>query len=195
MLKIITLKSDTSDKIYKDLCETMERQGVFAGCGSPDDKWVCGRWENDIDFLAWLTVMIGGAILPDEMIKTGETVESKELTQAEKFALEKVNEELISTIKESLKVQPEKQYTAGELLINALNEIGADGLVNSEHQCGCGDREGWFLCCDINLDDCRAAKWRDCQECSKNGQCDYQREYEVTDGCYYVLEEGMGRSV
>ena len=60
--KQIVLKPETKDNIYTELCNTMERQGVFLSCGSCDDKWVIGKWEDGIDFMAWCVAMGLGSI-------------------------------------------------------------------------------------------------------------------------------------
>ena len=57
--KKITLNESATDAAYKDLCETMEKQGVFAGCGNCDDKWIIGKWEDEEDYLDWACAMFG----------------------------------------------------------------------------------------------------------------------------------------
>lgn len=63
MLRTITLKPDTPDNVYTDLCNTMTKQGVFNACGNCDDKWVMGRWEDEFDYLAWSVAMGLGKII------------------------------------------------------------------------------------------------------------------------------------
>jgi len=55
--KKITLKPATQNHIYTTLCNKMEEQGVFIACGSCDDKWIKGKWEDEVDFLAWCVAM------------------------------------------------------------------------------------------------------------------------------------------
>ena len=56
-LKKIVLKPETKDHIYTSLCNKMEKQGVFKACGSCDDKWIIGQWEDVVDFFAWCVAM------------------------------------------------------------------------------------------------------------------------------------------
>jgi hypothetical protein len=49
----IILNPETEDRIYTELCDKMERQGVLRACGSCDDKWVMGKWDSEEDYLAW----------------------------------------------------------------------------------------------------------------------------------------------
>jgi len=53
----IKLKPTTKDQVYTELCNTMEQQKVFVGCGNCDEKWVIGQWEDEMDFLAWSVAM------------------------------------------------------------------------------------------------------------------------------------------
>ena len=64
--KQIVLKQATQDRVYTKLCNIMEKQGVFMACGSCDDKWVMGKWENEIDFLAWCVAMGMGMATPTQ---------------------------------------------------------------------------------------------------------------------------------
>ena len=57
IIRQVRLKEDTPDKIYTAFCNLMERQGVFVACGSPDDKWINLRFENELDYLAWMIAM------------------------------------------------------------------------------------------------------------------------------------------
>lgn len=63
--KKITLKKNVKDHEYTALCNRMEKQGVFLTCGSPDDKWIIGQWEDEIDFFAW-SVSMGIAKIVDK---------------------------------------------------------------------------------------------------------------------------------
>lgn len=58
--KQIKLKPETPDSTYTDLCDIMQKQDVFVACGSCDDKWILGKWENEMDFAAWLFCCISG---------------------------------------------------------------------------------------------------------------------------------------
>lgn len=58
-----------------------------------------------------------------------------------------------------------------DLIIKKLEEMGADGLVCIENDCGCGTIDDNLMCCDCpSLTDCEPAKRR-------------------ADGRYYILEE------
>ena len=46
-----------------------------------------------------------------------------------------------------------------DLLRAALTEMGADGLCNPDHECGCGIEE-LSPCGCVNLSECVAAKYR-----------------------------------
>jgi len=56
-IRQIVLKKDTPDAVFTFLCETMTERGVFRACGSCDDKWIIGIWENESDYLAWATAL------------------------------------------------------------------------------------------------------------------------------------------
>ena len=68
IMKRIDLKSETKDADYTTLCNTMTKQGVFKACGNCDEKWVIGKWEDDIDFLAWSVAMGLGKLVPSPTI-------------------------------------------------------------------------------------------------------------------------------
>lgn len=55
MIVKIKLKNKTSDNDYTQLCNKTENQGIFVACGNCDDKWIMLRFDNNIDYLAWLT--------------------------------------------------------------------------------------------------------------------------------------------
>ena len=57
IIKKIILKPSASDKTYTEMCNLMEKQGVFVSCGSPNDKWILGKWDNEIDFMAWCVAL------------------------------------------------------------------------------------------------------------------------------------------
>ena len=57
IVRKITLKSETTDKTYRELIETAEAQGIFVACGNCDDKWIIAKFENGLDYLAWLVAM------------------------------------------------------------------------------------------------------------------------------------------
>jgi len=61
--RIIQLNLDTPDSIYTDICNIMENQGVFVRCGSPDDKWIEGKWPDEEAYMAWLAAIgVGGKV-------------------------------------------------------------------------------------------------------------------------------------
>jgi len=53
----IVLNPETQDHIYTELCSRMEKQEVFVTCGNCDDKWIIGKWEDEVDFLVWCVAM------------------------------------------------------------------------------------------------------------------------------------------
>lgn len=53
IIKKLTLKETTSDKEYTELCNTLEKQGVFRGCGNCDNKWIVVGFKDEVDYLAW----------------------------------------------------------------------------------------------------------------------------------------------
>ena len=55
--KQITLKPDTPDATYTAMCNMMEKQGVFVACGSQNDKWIIGNWDNEEDYFAWIVAL------------------------------------------------------------------------------------------------------------------------------------------
>ena len=57
ILRTIQIKSTIPDHEYTELCNLMEKQGVFKACGSCDDKWIMVQFDDEIDYLAWLTAM------------------------------------------------------------------------------------------------------------------------------------------
>ena len=57
--KKINLKPETPDSAYTKMCNFMEKQGVFVACGSCDEKWIIGKWEDELDFLAWYSALAG----------------------------------------------------------------------------------------------------------------------------------------
>lgn len=58
-IKKIVLKPETQDHIYTKICNRMEKQGVFMACGNCDDKWIMGKWDDEVDFFAWCVAMDG----------------------------------------------------------------------------------------------------------------------------------------
>ena len=68
MKRKITLKESATDAEYKELCEMMERQDVFAGCGNCDNKWIMGKWENETDFAAWCIATLGMEVVSETEI-------------------------------------------------------------------------------------------------------------------------------
>lgn len=57
VIKKIALSQKMPTGDYTELCNIMERQGVFVACGNVEQKWVIGRWEDDLDFFAWCVAM------------------------------------------------------------------------------------------------------------------------------------------
>ncbi len=57
IIRKIGLNKEIPNKIYTELCNICERQGVFMACGSPEDKWIQVQFENEVAYLAWLTAM------------------------------------------------------------------------------------------------------------------------------------------
>jgi hypothetical protein len=55
----IKLKESSTDADYTKLCNLMEKQGVFKACGSCDDRWIMGVWEDELDYTAWALAMCG----------------------------------------------------------------------------------------------------------------------------------------
>lgn len=66
-----------------------------------------------------------------------------------------------------------------EMLQKALREMGADGLVNPDEECGC-DIDDLAPCECLNLGECHAAKWVK----PKKDDPDYLEEFE--DGYFKV---------
>ena len=54
IIKRIDLNPTTSDKVYKQLVEICERDGVFLSCGNPDNKYIIVKFEDAIDEAAWI---------------------------------------------------------------------------------------------------------------------------------------------
>ena len=57
ILRTIKLKDSTPDNKYTEFCNLVEKQGVFKACGSCDDKWIMVQFDDEVDYLAWLTHM------------------------------------------------------------------------------------------------------------------------------------------
>jgi hypothetical protein len=57
VIKKVSFKKDTSDNVFSEFVKITEAQGVFHSCGNPDNKWVCLKFENEIDCLAWCLSM------------------------------------------------------------------------------------------------------------------------------------------
>lgn len=53
----IFFKAETKDSVYTELCNKMKGQGVFFACGNCDDKWIMGKWDDEVDFFAWCVAM------------------------------------------------------------------------------------------------------------------------------------------
>ena len=59
IIRQIRLKEDIPDNKYTEFCNIAEKQGIFVACGSPDDKWINLRFEDELDYLAWVIAMSG----------------------------------------------------------------------------------------------------------------------------------------
>lgn len=57
IVRQIKLKPETPDKVYREFVEKTEKQGVFVACGSPDDKWINVKFDDEADCLAWMVTM------------------------------------------------------------------------------------------------------------------------------------------
>ena len=72
--------------------------------------------------------------------------------------------------------------TVADMIRAALAEIGADGLCNPDHECGCGI-DDLAPCECLNLSECVAAKWT----IPKEDDVEYEDE-EYRAGYYRVIE-------
>ena len=71
--------------------------------------------------------------------------------------------------------------TSLQLLSEALTAMGADGLCNPDEDCGC-DIEELAPCENLNLSECKAAKWY------KPARDSPEFDEDYSEGYYKVME-------
>ena len=77
-----------------------------------------------------------------------------------------------------------------DIIIERLRLMGANGIAAPGMLCGCGDKDGWFLCESCDPNECYPAKWTLCKECPDKGKCVQWEDCEteaVAGGCYKVI--------